>query len=250
MELSHYQYWILDYVLCTVEPLVELTAFLKKEKRISGEDSSLRVPTLPLLDLTIEELAEIVFSLFEMGYISVIDDEGINYLKHNFIPTFGEVLGVLHGTDDLKPYGLTGLGGRIWEDYSSPKWEYYCPQSLYYINHETCFGRLRSTNKTVLDKLVTSFQIIPSCDFESLYWGDPIVPGPVSWEIVANWQPMYWKTLDYVFQIEFQVITDQEKQCVEDKIMTEQEIMDYLFPNHLRDIWYQKYFDIENPSGA
>lgn len=249
MQLSDYQYLILDEVVELVNPLSDLTTYLQEDKRIWDNGMRL-INTIPPLDLSVSKLAEIIFSLFEGGYISVIDDTGCNYLKTDFIPSYEAVLASLCGTGDLNPYGLTDLGGKLWEQYSNPNWDYFTRGGLYYAdNPHTCFARIPCTSRETLEQHLLAAQIIPSYEVWSEHSHQhPLIPGTVTWKTLEQWHATYWKTFDHGFEVEFQVILDPELQYVEGKVMTEEEVAIYLFPEYIQNNWYKKYFDIANPS--
>lgn len=252
MQLSKYHYWVLDHVFNTVEPLCDLTIFLKEGESILGDNMPPVRAGVPLLDLTVSELAEIVLSLFEMGYISVIDETEKSYLKVDFVPSFGEILDSLSlsGVGDLNPYGLTDLGGKIWEEYSKPNWDHYVSQGSHFIDDETYYLQIRCTSKEILERMLIAHQVVPSDKVESgfmMHEGQPI-PGTITWETLAQWDVSYWKTLNYGFLLQFKLAHYPETPYIENKVMTDEELANYFFPQYLQENWCQKYFDIANQS--
>lgn len=60
MQLSSYQYWVLDEVVHLVNSLSYLTIFLQQGKSVLGDNGPPIVATVPLLDLSILRLAKVV----------------------------------------------------------------------------------------------------------------------------------------------------------------------------------------------
>jgi hypothetical protein len=255
MQLSRYQYWVLDYVFTSSEPLCDLAIYLKDGINRLGNNGPPGESAVPLLDLTVAKLAEIILALLEMGYIS------LDGSREGYVPRYGEILVTLHGLRGLGFYELTDLGGKIWEEYSKPNWDYYIYERTRYIDDQTYdfngqthhigFMQVRCASRETLERWIMAHQIEPSRAIALICRPQfRLIPGSVvSWQTIEKWQPTYWKTLDYGFQAELQVIPPGGPIFyVENKVMTEEELTRYLFPLHLEQNWCYKYFDIANPS--
>jgi hypothetical protein len=245
MQLSRYQYWVLDHVFELPQYLSDLTIFLKEGESRMGEDAPPIISAVPLLELTVSELAEIILPLFEIGYIS------LDGCHAGYVPRYGEILVTLHGRGEIGEYKLTDLGGKVWEDYSKPNWDYFVYERAYDHSKGFALKRIICTSRETLERWIVAHQIEPSHEIALICrtW-DRIVPGTaISWKTVGKWQPTYWKTLDQGFQAAFQIIPPGGPVFyVEDNVMTEEELTRYLFPLYLEQNWCYKYFDIANPS--
>jgi hypothetical protein len=247
MQLSSFQYWVLDEVVELVCLLSDLTPFLRGGESELGKSFPPIEVVVPLLNLTAPEIAQMIFPLFKIGYIAV-GDYGAN-LNKDVCPSYEEILHALSGEGNLGPYGLTDLGGQIWENYSNPNWDYFTFGTRHYIDRNTCFECIRCSSRETLERLLIGSQIIPSTEISLIYPPQKLlIPGTEVWEALEQWKPTYWKTLEQGFQVEFQVVCNPEVSDVEGKIMTEEEITNYLFPKYLQENWYCKYFDLANQS--
>lgn len=87
----------------------------------------------------------------------------------------------LYGSRDIR-YGLTPIGGRIWEDIARPRWQHYIDVSF----SDDPPGHMHAQHQRTIEAYVAAENAVGSGTF---------VVDDTTWQIVAPWHATYWKTL-------------------------------------------------------
>lgn len=198
------------------------------------------------LNLSAEEIAETVISLFQALYITItINDQEqknvgeVSKLKEKIINSIN------NGVRDSFFYELTAYGGEVWEKCSNPNWDYYIDGYLNTQNSDFYISTLSCYSKATLEKYLTGRSIIPSLDVHLFDLCRPILE-TVIWTKLGRWNPTYWKTLGHGFQLQYKCNPSPDILYIEDKVMTSDELELYNFPYYLKENWCPKHVDIAN----
>lgn len=130
--------------------------------------------------------------------------------ESSFRPTEAQVNAALNieGAGDAEGgilYGLTPLGGRVWEEYAKPDWDRFIShgwdatskvfqeggESKEVEEEEICAARR---------EWVEIFSLVAGL------MGHRILPGSVVWEELRPWHATYWKTLPVGYRIRYQFV--------------------------------------------
>lgn len=186
MDKTHY--WFLNAVIQMKLPLNWLSAG-NLEEMINKPGHTLSSNQLVI---TLEEL-------FEERYIY------LSYLNHTrqerivYKPTRQELEGHLFSTMErwiMAPeqvyYGMTALGGTVWEQLSKPQWERYFDE-LYDSDPHT--GEIIARTSELAEQVLWTCPYLPFIEH--------ITPNTEKRDVIQPWHATYWKILPEGYRIRF-----------------------------------------------
>ena len=163
--------------------------------------------------------------LFDLGLLIASNDE-----RGDFVPSTQDIESALDGGLDAD-YGLTALGGAVWEEAAKPDWNRFVDGVFGASDADGEFdsmtreriGEFRCADKSTLEKYMESIH------FRGIVPHEP----SLKWSEIRPWKALYWKELPLAHRVRFVGVYAPE--CPEEKIPEEYRGM---------GIWY------ENASGG
>jgi hypothetical protein len=233
-------YWFLD---TAISELIGFSWIVPDEKY-----GGLAINRSPL-PLSMDEINKTLYNLFQNEMLLAIrPDDMINameakttrsecykvFLNKGFAPCHQEIdLALKQEAGKSLSYFLTEKGGELWEYYSYPQWDKY----RFWAGNRKRYT-LRCSSYQLALKLLKNQHLL---DFGCVY----IFPvmDTVKWKFCTPWQPTYWKTLPYGYEIRYQVKivnTNTEENESEEIIEKRQQAEKW---NEEIENWYSNYFD-------
>jgi len=187
--MNKFEYWFLD---TAVEMIIGVSWIIPDQQY--GLLGINRAP----LNLSITEIAHILYSLFQQGDLLAFgpsDTDDFDLIE-KFAPSLSEIEDALEEKFPLA-YFLTPQGGEKWESVSKPKWEqYYIWTQGFDVIDE---GQLICANREIAEKLLASSHLFSYGNCRNY-----IIPGTQVWEILTPWTATYWKTLPIGYYVCYQ----------------------------------------------
>ncbi len=198
---------------------------------IPDDQCIIPAPYLTPSNLTTNQIIDILFRLFQDGFLLAIAPADLEFLDaplinelltKAFIPSREQIKTVLDRENfrdaelDSEFYSkelyffLTEKGGKQWEFCSNPKWNKYFRRCIH--NWESVSEILRNNyippngstlccaNRKIGEKIIAIEHLLERPQF---------IPYPIKdsaiWETLTPWNPTYWKTLPCGYAVSYQV---------------------------------------------
>ncbi|WP_019500749.1 hypothetical protein [Pseudanabaena sp. PCC 6802] len=188
--MNKFEYWFLD---TAIEEVIGFSWIVPDEQY--GCIAINRDP----LELTVDEIANIFYKLFQKGYLLAASSEDFDnsgQIKGGFMPSLLEITAALREEVNLGYY-LTAQGGNQWETVSNPQWEQYFswPLGIEPVNE----GEIVCGSREVGENLISMIHLLSPGNSRL-----EVIPGTVMWETLTPWEATYWKTLPIGYRIRYQ----------------------------------------------
>ncbi len=188
--MNRFEYWFLDIA---VEEVIGFGWIVPDDQY-----GCIAIDRAPL-ELTIDEIADILHSLFQKGdlmAVSAEDFDDLRQIKGGFIPSLVEIKAALREEINLGYY-LTLKGGEQWESVSKPKWNQYFHWG---------YNVLMCADRAIGERLLAEHDLLFADELDSY-----IILETSMWEEVVPWQATYWKNLPIGYRVHFQSQSSNEQ---------------------------------------
>ncbi len=248
--MSEFDFWFLELV---VQSPVSFLTIIPYDQCIVPDDY--QTPS----NLTTNQIVDILFRLFQDGYLLAITPADLDSLDTHlindlltkaFIPSHEQIKTALD-RENFRDYELykklcssdlyfflTEKGGKQWESWAKPKWNQF---------FRRCILDWESVSENLWNNSIPPHRSIISCSSQEI--GEKIIaiehlldyPQSVRyyiensaiWKKFTPWHPTYWKTLPCGYVVSYQIERVEVNNCIdESQELTEEKIQ-------ARE-WYQK----------
>jgi hypothetical protein len=241
--MNKIDYWFLD---ASLEMSVDINDIVPDDQ---GYLSINRKP----LDITFEEMAQVLDRLFKQGYLCASKPYGVEggstpFNLVEFIPSKSEILEgliqasipqiVKDGDDIIKMYpnlfsfSLTPEGGSAWESLSNPQWDIYLDMKIMYSDtEEEGESWVYCVSKETIERFISIEYLL---DFGNEC--HEIIPSTKKWRILSPFKFPYWRTspLGYELYYKFRYTTWTDNDSGDDN-----KSLEYLTARDNVRLWYR-----------
>ena len=222
--MNKIEYWFLDAAIRLKIPFSWLSA--------SNVDELLNRPHH---GLSMSELPEVLERMFERGDLFLEYTNHDEQRRRTQVPSRSEIEAALYISRDQWIeqseqvfYGVTGLGGALWETLSHPQWDHFYDEGYGTNPYE---GEMTASTGGLIEEWLALVPYDLSIK--------AIVPESLRWSVLQPWEATYWKRLPVGYHIEFTYLPLTEEERLERSIS-----LDKVNAWHQRvSRWYTSYLE-------
>lgn len=208
------EYWFLDAAIRLKIPFHWLSA-----------DNVDEILNRPHHNLSRSELPVVLERMFERGDLFLEYRNHSEQRSRTRAPSRSEIEAALYMShteriDQAEQvfYGVTALGGALWETLSHPQWDDFFLEGYGIDPYE---GEMSASTRSLIEERLA---LIPYDSFIKA-----IVPESVRWSVLQPWEATYWKQLPIGYRIEFTYLPLSEAETLARSTP----------PDHVQ-AWYQR----------